>query len=132
MEDVHHFDVDVALAGVGTTIMLDGRPLCGVRSIKVESGVDQVSKITLEIIGTAKLTGDGAVYVLDRTQEMTDKVTDAETRATYAETRATDAEDRSQFPGDPDRVAIPSSGVTPNTPVKDLVIHNRRPDGESP
>ena len=81
MTDVHHFDIDVALIGDRTKILMDGRPIVGVRSICVNVGMNDISKITLEIVGTASITGDAQVWIKDATQEMSDRTTAAEARA---------------------------------------------------
>ncbi len=72
---------------------MDGRPLAGVRAFKVECAPGTVTKITLELTGTASLAGDGQVWVKDATtQELTDRADVAETRADVAEARADAAE----------------------------------------
>lgn len=92
MTDVHHFDIDVALIGNRTKILMDGRPIIGVRSVCVNVDANEISKITLEIVGTASVTGDAQVWIKDSTQEMSDRTTVAEARADAAEARASAAE----------------------------------------
>jgi hypothetical protein len=92
VEDVHHFDIDMTLAGDGTTVIMDGKRLTGVRSFRIDCGIDQVSRITLEILGTANLAGDGQVWVKPPTDEMAERIEAAEIRAEEAEARAEAAE----------------------------------------
>ena len=94
MTDVHHFEINVALIGDRTTILMDGRPVVGVRSVCVNVGVDEISKITLEIVGTASVTGDAQVWIKDSTQEMFDRTDAAEAKADAALIRTGAAEAR--------------------------------------
>ena len=73
MEDVHHFDIDVKLTGQGSTILMDGKPLRCVRAICVDVGVDKLSTVTIEVVGTAKLQGDAQFWIVDadKAQEVT-------------------------------------------------------------
>ena len=65
MEEAHHFEVDAKLAGLGSTVKMDGLILKNVRSVKVDVGCDQITAITLEIVGTAEVHGQGRVWIID-------------------------------------------------------------------
>jgi hypothetical protein len=91
---VHHFDIKMTPKCEQTEILMDGRPLTGVHAFKVECAPGQVTKITLELAGTASLVGNGQVWVKDTTQELTDRADVAEGRAHTAEDRADVAEAR--------------------------------------
>lgn len=108
MEDVNHFDIDMKVNGFDTTILMNGKLLAGVRSFKIECGADQISRVTLEIIGTAKLTGEGQVWVKDMTRELTDRAHTAEDRADVAEARADAAEAN---PGGDGKFLAPEGGT---------------------
>lgn len=86
MEDAHHFEVDAKLAGLGSVVKLDGMPLKNVRSFKVSTAYDEITTITLEIVGTARCHGQGQVWIVDA-----DKIAAEETAA--AELAALDAEE---------------------------------------
>lgn len=89
---MHHFDIKMTPECERTEILMDGRPLTGVRAFRVECAPGTVTKITLELTGTASLVGDGQVWVKDATQELADKAVAAEIRADEAEARADAAE----------------------------------------
>lgn len=74
MEDVHHFDIDVKLTGQGSTVLMDGQPLRCVRSVCVKVGIDQLSTVTLEVIGTGKITGDAQVWIKPPDEEKDEDV----------------------------------------------------------
>lgn len=65
MEDAHHFEIDAKLAGLGSTVKMDGLVLKNVRSVKVSVGCDEITAITLEVVGTAKVHGQGRVWIID-------------------------------------------------------------------
>ena len=98
---MHHFDIKMSPKCEQTEIRMDGRALTGVRAFKVECAPGTVTKITLELTGTASLVGDGQVWVKDTTaQELTDRTDAAEARADVAEARAdaAEAKEGSGFP----------------------------------
>ena len=90
MEDAHYFEVDAKLAGLGSTVKMDGVPLKNVRSFKVSTGCDEITTITLEIVGTARVHGQGQVWIVDA-----DKIAAEEASAAVAaaELAALDAEE---------------------------------------
>ena len=65
VQDTHHFDINMTLTGMGTSILMDGKPVTGVRSFRIDCGVDRVSTITLEVNCTTNLTGNGQVWIID-------------------------------------------------------------------
>lgn len=81
MEDAHHFEINAKLAGLGSTVSMDGNLLKNVRSVKLSVACDEITAITLEIIGTARVHGQGQVWIVDA-----DKVA-AEEAAALAEQR---------------------------------------------
>lgn len=89
---MHHFDIKLTPKCEAVEILMDGRPLTGVHAFKVECAPGTVTKITLELAGTASLVGEGQVWVKDTTQELTDRAHTAEDRADVAEARADAAE----------------------------------------
>ena len=78
MKDVHHFDINATITGQGSTILMDGQRLKCVRSISLDVGVDKLTTITLEVIGTAKLTGDAQVWVKNADEDEKPAEDDAE------------------------------------------------------
>lgn len=65
MEDAHHFEIEAKLAGLGSTVKMDGTTLKNVRSVKVSVGCDEITAVTLEIVGTAKVHGIGQIWIVD-------------------------------------------------------------------
>lgn len=94
ISDVHHFEIDVALKGIGTIIKMDGRPLHGIRMVKVCAGLDTLSTVTLEFTATATISGEAQVWVRDLQQGLRERAVAAEHRADKAEFRADKAEHR--------------------------------------
>ena len=94
ISDVHHFEIDVALKGIGTIIKMDGRPLHGIRMVKVCAGLDTLTTVTLEFTATATISGEAQVWVRDLQQGLRERAVAAEHRADKAEFRADKAEHR--------------------------------------
>ena len=89
---MHHFDIKMTLNCQDVQILMDGRPLSGVKGFRVECGDGHTSRIILEIAASADLIGEAQVWVKDETQELFDKAEAAEDRADVAEARADAAE----------------------------------------
>jgi hypothetical protein len=51
------FDIQIGLTTHTTKIYMDGEQLKGVRAVKVEAHIDEVSVVTLEFVGTAEIHG---------------------------------------------------------------------------
>lgn len=56
----HHLTLKTGPSLFGATVLLDGEPMKGVRSININSGIDRRTSVTIEMIASveADITGD--------------------------------------------------------------------------
>lgn len=124
MADVHHFDIKVNLIADNSTVLMDGRPLTGVRSICLDVEQGKVSTVTLELDATATVFGDAKVWIKDQTQALSDKTDAAEARADAADIRTVVAEARADAAEASSTAGMDGATLAYIVPVKAI------PDGE--
>lgn len=66
MSSFHHIKINLSAHDNGRTlgtVELDGKPLHGVRDIKIEAGFQRVTEVTLTLIASVEAEFDGAAVV---------------------------------------------------------------------
>lgn len=91
---MHHFDIHMAVECDKTRVLMDGKPLEGVHAFRVECNKGGITRITLEMSGTANIDGQGQVWVKDENLDLINRADAADGRATAAGHRADDADNR--------------------------------------
>lgn len=77
-----------------TRVLMDGKPLTGVHAFRIECSKGGITRITLELAGTASIDGEAQVWVKDENQNLINRADAADGRANAAVNRAAAADNR--------------------------------------
>ena len=91
---MHHFDIHMETECDKTRVLMDGKPLNGVHAFRIECSRGGITRITLELSGTANIEGQGQVWVKDDNLDLINRADAADGRATAAGQRADNADNR--------------------------------------
>jgi hypothetical protein len=65
----HHFKIVAPAHGRMTSIEMDGEPLRGVRSVRVDTAVDEATTVTLEFVNiTVEIEARDATMIVETTE----------------------------------------------------------------
>ena len=60
-DETHEFEINATATGMGSSIKIDGKEINNIRAFNLDTGVDWLTTLSLEIVIPGEVTGEGKI-----------------------------------------------------------------------